>query len=362
MTDTLQPPPPGLAPPDPVAEGELSASEPEGRTGPILRGGLLIAGLIAIGVFAGPWALVVVGALIVSIFLHELGHFLAAKQAGMKVTEYFLGFGPKIFSFRRGETEYGVKVIPAGAYVRIIGMNDLEAVEPGDEGRTYREKGYLARLRVVLAGPAMNFLIAFLLLFAIAVAYGQQRPDRWTIKEVAAGTAADAAGLQSGDRIVSIAGQATTSFDAMGNVVRDYAGQTVGLVVERHGETITLPATLGWGVGDSAAALLHPLDAGDRIKMIGGQPTTTYAAAQLALSSAPAGTIPVEFVRGDNRYRAEVKTPVSLPDDGARGFLGIKPIIPRQRLGPLAAVVEAGTTVARAPTLVRARRMLRFTP
>ena len=343
MTDTLQPPPPGLAPPDLVDDGELPASGSESHTGPILRGGLLIAGLVAIGVFAGPWALVVVGALIVSIFLHELGHFLAAKQAGMKVTEYFLGFGPKIFSFRRGETEYGVKVIPAGAYVRIIGMNDLEEVEPGDEGRTYREKGYWARLRVVLAGPAMNFLIAFLLLFAIAVAYGQQRPDRWTIKEVAAGTAADAAGLQPGDRILSIAGQTTSSFDAMGNVVHDYAGQTVGLVVERNGETITLPATLGWGVGDSAAALLHPLDTGDRIEMIGGQPTTTYAAAQLALSSAPAGTIPVEFVRGDNRYRAEVKTPVSLPDDGARGFLGIKPIIPRQRLGPLAAVVDAGT-------------------
>ena len=71
----------------------------------------------------------------------------------MKVTEFFVGFGPKLFSFRRGETEYGIKPIPLGAYVRIIGMNNLEEVEPGDEGRTYREKGYWARLRVVAGRP-----------------------------------------------------------------------------------------------------------------------------------------------------------------------------------------------------------------
>ena len=77
----------------------------------------------------------------------------------MKVTEFFFGFGPRIWSTRRGEVEYGVKALPLGAYVRIIGMNDLEEVDPADEGRTYREKGYWARLRVVLAGPFMNFAI-----------------------------------------------------------------------------------------------------------------------------------------------------------------------------------------------------------
>ena len=76
----------------------------------------------------------------------------------MKVTEFFLGFGPRLLSFSRGETEYGIKAIPAGAYVRIIGMNNLEEVEPEDEGRTYREKGYWQRFGVVLAGSAMHFL------------------------------------------------------------------------------------------------------------------------------------------------------------------------------------------------------------
>ena len=87
---------------------------------------------------AGGWALpVVILGVVVMIFLHEFGHFLAAKFGGMKVTEFFIGFGPKIWSFRRGETEYGLKVIPAGAYVKIIGMNNLDEVDPADEDRTY---------------------------------------------------------------------------------------------------------------------------------------------------------------------------------------------------------------------------------
>ena len=85
----------------------------------------------------------------------------------MKVTEFFFGFGPRIWSTRRGEVEYGVKALPFGAYVRIIGMNELEEVDPADEGRTYREKSYWARLRVVLAGPFMNFAIGFLVLIVL---------------------------------------------------------------------------------------------------------------------------------------------------------------------------------------------------
>ena len=75
------------------------------------------------------------------IMLHELGHFLAAKRSGMKVTEFFVGFGPRLWSFTRGETEYGVKAVPLGGYCRIIGMTNLEEVAPEDEPRAYRNKG-----------------------------------------------------------------------------------------------------------------------------------------------------------------------------------------------------------------------------
>ena len=147
-------------------------------------------------------------AIVVSIFLHELGHFIVAKRAGMKVTEFFIGFGPRIWSFRRGETEYGVKVLPAGAYVRIIGMHNLEEVDPADEARTYRAQPYRKRLPVVLAGPFANFVIAFVLLFVIFVGWGTPNLNKWTVDRVVAGSAADQAGLQQGDRIVSFNGQA----------------------------------------------------------------------------------------------------------------------------------------------------------
>ena len=111
-----------------------------------------------------------VGAIVVMIFLHELGHYIAAKQSGMKVTEFFLGFGPRLWSFQRGETEYGVKAIPAGAYVRIIGMHNLDEVPPEDEPRTYRQQSYPKRLAVAPAGSAMHFLqaiVASFLVFAV---------------------------------------------------------------------------------------------------------------------------------------------------------------------------------------------------
>jgi RIP metalloprotease RseP len=116
--------------------------------------------------------LIVIVAIIAMVMLHELGHFATAKWSGMKVTEYFLGFGPRLWSFRRGETEYGVKALPLGGYVKIIGMSNLEEVPPEDEPRTYREKPFRNRLLVAVAGSAMHFILAVILVFAILVGYG----------------------------------------------------------------------------------------------------------------------------------------------------------------------------------------------
>ena len=134
---------------------------------------LLVVGLIVLlTAKLGIWALVVLAGLLVSITLHELGHYLAAKRAGMLVTEFFLGFGPRIWSFRRGETEYGLKLIPAGAYVRIIGMNNLEEVEPEDEARTYRQAKFPDRFLTVVAGVTMNALIAVVLIWVLLAVVG----------------------------------------------------------------------------------------------------------------------------------------------------------------------------------------------
>jgi membrane-associated protease RseP (regulator of RpoE activity) len=214
---------------------------------------VLVAGFVALAVFLPYWAIFAL-AIIVMIFLHELGHYLTAKWSDMKVTEFFIGFGPRIGSFRRGETEYGVKAIPAGAYVKVIGMNNLEEVDPADEPRTYREKSYPRRVAVGLAGSAMHFLIALVCLFVLLGMIGipggklganPLTDDGWVIDTVEPGSAADRAGLEPGDRIVSIDGEPAATFDDLRQVIVDRPGDAVDIVVERDGDQIVLQTTLG---------------------------------------------------------------------------------------------------------------------
>jgi membrane-associated protease RseP (regulator of RpoE activity) len=224
---------------------EIPAAEPESKAGGFLRLGVVLALLLAIGVFGSWWGLLVVLALIVMIFLHELGHFLMARRAGMKVTEFFLGFGPRIWSVRRGEVEYGIKAIPAGAYVRIIGMTQLEEVDPADEPRTYRQKGYWSRFSVAVAGSAMHFLIALVLLFVTLAFFGTPHASAWEIGSLTPGSPAAAAGLRPGDRILAIDGQRAATFGDLTTVIRSRPNQTVSLTVLRpEGNTQTVVATL----------------------------------------------------------------------------------------------------------------------
>jgi membrane-associated protease RseP (regulator of RpoE activity) len=132
-----------------------------------------IAAIVALAVVTGYVdLLIVVVSIIVIVMLHELGHFLTAKHGGMKVTEYFVGFGPRLWSFRRGETEYGIKALPLGGYVKIPGMTNLEEVDPADEGRLYRDKPFHSRLLVAVAGSAVHFLLAFVLLWVLLAFVG----------------------------------------------------------------------------------------------------------------------------------------------------------------------------------------------
>ncbi|HSP03638.1 MAG TPA: site-2 protease family protein, partial [Acidimicrobiales bacterium] len=165
MTSLQHPPSQPAQPPTPPPPPGRNPDEERG-TSPVRLA--ILAGLVAWLGIAGGWApLVVVFGVVVMIFLHELGHYLAAKWGGMKVTEFFIGFGPRIWSFQRGETEYGLKVIPAGAYVKVIGMNNLDEVDPADEGKTYRQASYPRRMAVAVAGSTMHFLQAILLLFVL---------------------------------------------------------------------------------------------------------------------------------------------------------------------------------------------------
>lgn len=205
-------------------------------------------------------------ALIGFIVAHEAGHYFAAKATGMKVTEFFIGFGPRIWSFRRGETEYGIKPIPFGAYVKVIGMNSLEEVDPEDEDRTYRSKPFWAKSLVVLSGVVANFVIALLIFATVAIIEGEPvivdgEPVLST--EVAAvvdtddagsPTAAAAAGLVAGDVIVGIDSQPVDGWEDLRQAIEGAAGREVDLTVIRDGAEIELTTTMGSRIDPESGA------------------------------------------------------------------------------------------------------------
>lgn len=252
-----------------LRDGEplASADAPEGEVvGFDWKLALLLLATAALGVFAGAGWLVTVAAFVVMIFLHELGHYLTAKWSGMKVTEFFLFFGPKIWSFRRGETEYGIKCIPLGAYVRIIGMSNVDQdVAPEDEPRTYRQQSYPKRLLVVCAGSISHLIQALVLAFIVFSVLGvpastglaqrlgapEPDPSSWTVGQVIDGTAAAEAGLEVGDDLVSIDGTPVGVFADVGDAVAPNPDEEVQLVVLRDGQEVTLDATLGSRPSDS---------------------------------------------------------------------------------------------------------------
>jgi regulator of sigma E protease len=137
------------------------------------------------------------------IILHEAGHFVAAKAVGMRVERFFLFFPPAIVKFRRGETEYGIGAIPLGGFVKITGMNPEEELPPEVAHRAYYRMPVWKRIVVIAAGPAMNLLIAFVLLFALAFGARQFNDS---VGDIVPGSPA-AAHLQTGDRILAVDGR-----------------------------------------------------------------------------------------------------------------------------------------------------------
>jgi membrane-associated protease RseP (regulator of RpoE activity) len=216
------------------------------------QGFLAMAAILALFVwlaFVNIWIFVFVVGVVVSIFLHELGHYMTARWTGMKVTQFFLFFGPRLWSFRRGETEYGVRALPLGAFVRIIGMNRMDEVDPADEARTYRQQSFPKRLLVISAGSIMHILIAVVLLFVVYSTQGEltaQDEPRVIVAAASENLPAQQAGITTDDEIVSIGGIAVTSPTELGETVRTFQpGDTVPVVVLRNGETQTIVVGLG---------------------------------------------------------------------------------------------------------------------
>lgn len=226
-----------------VAGGDTSHEprEEQSRFSSIAVGVVILGLLVWLGM-SNPWSLVFVVGLIISVFLHEVGHFVTARRTGMKVTQFFMGMGPRIWSTQRNGVEYGVRALPIGAYVRIVGMNNMDECDPADEPVAYRSKSYPRKLLVVSAGSLMHMVIAFVLLFGVFVTAGRY-DETGRVKVVfdaAQDSPAERAGIKRGDVIVSVAGKkVTTRLEFITQIVDRNAGDVVDVVVERDGQQRT---------------------------------------------------------------------------------------------------------------------------
>jgi membrane-associated protease RseP (regulator of RpoE activity) len=210
-------------------------------------------------------------ALLISVMLHEFGHFLTAKKFHMRVTQFFVGFGKTLWSFFRGETEYGVKALPFGGFVRIQGMTSMEDVDVADEARSFRRQPGWQRIIVLAAGSFMHFVLALFLFFVLAIGVGQASSDTSlpgtnVVSSVAAcvpasqhallsrdpcpsssmpHSPAEAAGLRVGDRITSIGGRPVANWNQLKTALAAQKTDVpVPVTVRRDGRDLSLTVKL----------------------------------------------------------------------------------------------------------------------
>ncbi len=170
------------------------------------------------------------------IFVHELGHFLAAKAVGIPVNEFSIGMGPPLLRFGKGETEYSLRVLPIGGYVKMEGEE-----EDSDNPRAFNRKSPLQRALVLVAGSFMNLVTTVVLITIIALAIGTTTN---VIGEISKGYPAEEAGLREGDRIVQINETKVDSWEEVTGTLAASEGDTVSIVVERNGSRETLTSSV----------------------------------------------------------------------------------------------------------------------
>jgi membrane-associated protease RseP (regulator of RpoE activity) len=265
MTSSDQPWPPPSAPRGGLASNVMAGGASDDDVAPMSgpRGALGLAGVIGLFVVLALfniWWFVFAFGLLVSIVLHELGHFVTARATGMKATQFFIGFGPRLWSMRRGETEYGLRALPLGAFVRIIGMNNLDEVDPADETRAYRAKSYPRRMLVITAGSAMHMVLALVLLSGVFAVRGETTAVG--AAEIAAvGDAMPATGsILAGDVVTAVGGVPVTAEGGLAAAVTSHApGDTVVIDLERDGASTSVVVELGSNAlvgGDGSSAFL----------------------------------------------------------------------------------------------------------
>jgi len=299
------------------------------------------------------------------IFVHELGHFLAAKALGVKVVKFSIGFGPKILGFRRGETEYLLSILPLGGYVKMAGDEPGAEVAPEDRGRGFLEATPWKRFVIAFAGPAANLAFPVVIYFALALAQNGSAVPGPTLGTVMPGSAAERAGLLAGDRVLSVTvpGKPPTPvryFSDLRQVVGPRPGDRIEFNVDRAGQKLTIPVvpaaekesnpveTVTRGViGVSPAfpaAVVAPALPGsagplapfDLVVRAAGQPVRNMGDLDRILRAAPCAPLDLEVLR---------EAPVGAPGVALSTY---QPL----RIGPVPTCVDGGPAFSAADPTV----------
>jgi RIP metalloprotease RseP len=289
--------------------------------------------------------IVVIVGMILMIVIHEGGHFVAAKLFDMKATEAFFGFGPRLWSTQRGETEYGLKAIPLGGYVRIVGMNPFEDVAPEEEHRTYRFKPFWQKTVVVLAGIFTHFVIGFILFYIVSVTWNSFVPTTQIAEVddvlVSASGATNEMPLQleAGDRVISVDGVPLAD---VGTTTDKPPNEVIPVVVERDGSEVTLEtnddvvATPGYLIG---------LEPGDRLVAVDGETISDWDQFAALAQARPAANTEITIERNGETITNTVVLAVRQLGEQATGFVGVRPEAEEVNVGPLEGIGKAAVFV-----------------
>ncbi len=283
------------------------------------------------------WFLVVLGVLVA---FHELGHFLAARWVGVKVLKFSIGFGPKIFGRQVGETEYLVSAVPLGGYVKLFGEDETEATTPDDRRRSFSHQGLWGKVLIVAAGPGFNFILAYLIFAGwlstgaplFVPTFSDLSAD---VEALVPGSPASVAGMEVGDRVVSVNGKEISTKTELLDLVSRSNGQPISLEVRRDGQLKTLTATpvrmtadetstdeplytigveeipaLVTSVLHGSPASLAGLQPGDRVVAIEGHTIYTWAQMTTHVRDHPETPLKFEVLREGTRTTLSV-TPAS---------------------------------------------------
>ncbi|MCK5732636.1 MAG: RIP metalloprotease RseP [Candidatus Latescibacteria bacterium] len=295
----------------------------------------------------------------VLIFVHELGHFAVAKASGIRVERFSLGYPPKMIGWQYGETEYCLSWIPFGGYVKMAGQSDVGEAESTGQPWEFGSKSPHVQAGVIAAGPAMNFLLAFLIFFVFVLAGGVSVSPTTEVGTVEAGSVAGIAGVQVGDRIVSVGDREVSDWTGVADVLSSLQGEAFSLQIER-GERILeivvegqeeewasfgiapfIPARIGSVMEDGPAARIG-LEAGDLVVSVDGEPVGWMKMTEI-IRARPGQPVALEWKRGTQMHEAqivpEVKTGFDLENQKVEyGRIGVGLQMAQKRVGPITAL------------------------